>query len=972
MEVIYCPGEHEDPRPGRGALPPRAWTDRTDAKQLRLNGDWRFRLSPTAAVPGGDDFAKAAFDDDSEQWSNLPVPSHWVLHGHGKPAYVNIPYPFPVDPPFVPTENPTGDYRYTFDLPKDWDLNSGKTILRFDGVDSWCKVWVNGTLLGTSSGSRVPVEFVASTALRAGANILAVRVHQWSAGSYLEDQDQWWMPGIFRDVTLLHRPDGSVGDHFVHVSYDHETGAGTLKVDATPSGRVVIPELGIDAPTGTLVSVPHVKPWTAETPRLYAGHLVTTGERVSLSVGFRTVAIEDGVITVNGKRILFRGVNRHEFHPDTGRAVTRETMLQDVLLMKRHNINAVRTSHYPPHPHFLDLCDEYGLWVIDENDYETHGFEQLNWQGNPSSTAVWKDALLDRVGRMVERDKNHPSVIIWSLGNEAGPGENIGHMADWIRRRDPSRLIHYEGDKTCKYVDMYSRMYVTHAEVDALGRRQEDPLDDPELDKKRRAMPFILCEYIHAMGNGPGGQAEYQRLFEKYPRCQGGFVWEWIDHCFKKTTADGREYWAYGGDFDEEIHDGNFIVDGLLFPDRTPSPGLIEYKKVIEPVAITYAGNGQVSIYNNRDFASLDDLIFTYKLERAGRGIAGGPLAVPAVGPRQTVTVPLPALSTTKDEQVWTITAVLAEDTKWGSAGHEVAWGQFAATEAPHRPLAPTLIAPVVDKAAGVVTVGPAEFSIASGQLIKLGQLPVHGLNLDIWRATTDNDRGQEYFEGTCWADVWKEANLDKVKHRVNRVAVDGNTFVVETRAAAGSYNRGLLTTYTWTAVEDNGVHLGVKAVPDGDWGDMVLPRLGVRVGLPTSLDQVSWYGYGPGEAYPDTRTGVKLGVYNLSVDDLQTPYVFPQENGSRIDVRWAELAGLSGGLRVEGAPLFSFAARRWTTEQLQAARHTTDLVPGNQVWLNIDYAVNGIGTASCGEGVLPEHQLRVAETEFSVILRPT
>lgn len=784
------------------------------------------------------------------------------------------------------------------------------------------------------------------------------------------------MPGIFRDVTLLHRPEGSVVDHFVHVEYDHKTGSGTLKVDATPSGRVVIPELGIDVATGELLHLTRVEPWTAETPRLYTGHLVTAGERVPLQVGFRTVAVEDGVIKVNGKRILFRGVNRHEFHPDTGRAVTRETMLQDVLLMKRHNMNAVRTSHYPPHPHFLDLCDEYGLWVIDENDYETHGFEQLDWVGNPSSTPLWKDALIDRVGRMVERDKNHPSIIIWSLGNEAGPGENIGHMAGWIRQRDTSRLIHYEGDKTCKYVDMYSRMYVTHAEVDALGRREEDPLDDPELDKKRRAMPFILCEYIHAMGNGPGGQAEYQRLFEKYPRCQGGFVWEWIDHCFIKTTADGRKYWAYGGDFGEEIHDGNFIVDGLLFPDRTPSPGLIEYKKVIEPVAIMRADSRHVSIHNNRDFTSLDDLAFTYRLERDGRGVAGGPLVVPPVGPGQTVTVPLPDVSLSRDgEQIWTITAGLAADTKWAKAGHEAAWGQFEATETPPAVVATPSATPVFDAATGVVTLGPAQFSTATGQLTRLGRLPVTSLHLDIWRATTDNDRGQEYFEGICWADVWREANLDKVKHRVKRVGIQGDAFVVETRAAAGSWNRGLATTYTWTA-EGDGVRLSVKVVPDGDWsgewGDMILPRLGVRVGVPASLNHAAWYGYGPGEAYPDTRSGVKLGQYGLSIDELQTPYVFPQENGSRIDVRWADFAGPEGGLRVEGTPHFAFAARRWTTEQLQAARHTTDLVPGDNVWLNIDHAVNGIGTASCGEGVLPEHKLHVSETEFSVVLRPT
>lgn len=385
MDISYSPAEYEDPQPGRNALPARAWTDSSSADRLSLNGDWRFRLSPIARVP--EDFAHADYDDAAAKgWSDLPVPSHWVLNGHGAPIYTNVQYPFPVNPPFVPTENPTGDHRLSFELPASWKLTEGKvrrpnanrkkpkkltakTVLRFDGVESWAKIWVNGVELGTTSGSRLPVEFDATAALHTGTNVVAVRVHQWSAASYVEDQDMWWLPGIFRDVTLAHRPVNSVSDHFVHVAYDSQTGTGTLKVDSSPAGRVLVPELGIDAATGESVTAT-VEPWTAETPRLYHGELVTDGERVPLSIGFRTVALEDGLVKVNGQRILFRGVNRHEFHPDTGRALTRDTMLQDVLLMKSYNINAVRTSHYPPHPYFLDLCDLYGLWVIDEGDME--------------------------------------------------------------------------------------------------------------------------------------------------------------------------------------------------------------------------------------------------------------------------------------------------------------------------------------------------------------------------------------------------------------------------------------------------------------------------------------------------------------------------------------------------------------------------------------------------------------------------
>ncbi|CAM5720537.1 beta-galactosidase OS=Streptomyces alboniger OX=132473 GN=CP975_28640 PE=3 SV=1 [Streptomyces alboniger] len=448
---------HEDLSPGTGtrALPPRAWYPESDAPALSLNGTWRFRLSPTADAEddsfatGGGGHDHGSRDDQGQEsrggqasWGDITVPGHWVLQGHGSPAYTNQLYPFPVDPPRVPTENPTADHLRTFDLPADWPASGGAT-LRFDGVESFARVWLNGTELGSFKGSRLAHEFDVGELLRPAGNVLAVRVHQWSSGSYLEDQDQWWLPGIFRDVTLLHRPEGSPGDHFVHATYDHRTGTGTLRVDAGTPGRVTLAELGIDIATGESVTVP-VQPWTAETPRLYDAALATPGERVPLRVGFRTVALEDGLIKVNGRPLLFRGVNRHEFHPETGRTLDAETMRADVLLMKQHNINAVRTSHYPPHPAFLDLCDELGLWVIDECDLETHGFGAVNWRANPVDDDRWTPALLDRAARMVERDKNHPSIVMWSLGNECGTGRGLTAMAEWIRARDDSRLLHYE------------------------------------------------------------------------------------------------------------------------------------------------------------------------------------------------------------------------------------------------------------------------------------------------------------------------------------------------------------------------------------------------------------------------------------------------------------------------------------------------------------------------------------------------
>lgn len=458
-----------------------------------------------------DSFAEQGYD--AGDWAEVSVPGHWVLQGHGAPIYTNHLYPFPVDPPRVPTENPTGDHLRVFDLPSDWPSDGG-AVLRFDGVESCARVWLNGTDIGEFKGSRLPHEFAVGHLLKPSGNVLAVRVHQWSAGSYLEDQDQWWLPGIFRDVTLLHRPAGGVLDFFVHASYDHLTGEGALRVDSDVDGRVTVPALDIDLATGESVTVA-VRPWTAEDPHLYDGVLATEGERVPLRIGFRTVELADGLIKVNGKAVLFKGVNRHEWHPETGRALDLETMREDVLLMKRHNINAVRTSHYPPHPAFLDLCDEYGLWVMDECDLETHGFTEQAWRDNPVDDERWTPALLDRAARMVERDKNHPSVVVWSLGNEAGTGRGLTAMAEWIRGRDGSRLIHYEGDIDCRDTDVYARMYASHAEVERIARG----LDGGTL--KRRQLPFILCEYGHAMGNGPGGIADYQRLFESYDRIQG-------------------------------------------------------------------------------------------------------------------------------------------------------------------------------------------------------------------------------------------------------------------------------------------------------------------------------------------------------------------------------------------------------------------------------------------------------------------
>ncbi|SED85766.1 beta-galactosidase [Streptomyces misionensis] len=941
----------EDVSPGSGTLPPRAWYASSDAKALSLNGEWRFRLSPAAGAED-DSFAREGFD--AHGWARIAVPGHWVLQGHGSPVYTNHRYPFPVDPPRVPAENPTGDHLRVFDLPPDWpDRFDGEAVLRFEGVESCARVWLNGTELGTFKGSRLPHEFAVGRLLRTAGNVLAVRVHQWSAGSYLEDQDQWWLPGIFRDVTLAHRPADGVRDFFVHAGYDHRAGTGTLRVDSVVPGRVTVPGLGIDVPTGEPVTVP-VQPWSAEVPRLYDGVLATRGERVPLRIGFRTVEVSDGLLRVNGRPVLFKGVNRHEWHPERGRALDLATMREDVLLMKRHNVNAVRTSHYPPHPAFLDLCDEYGLWVIDECDLETHGFTEAGWRDNPVDDDRWTPALLDRAARMVERDKNHPSIVLWSLGNEAGTGRGLTAMAEWIHGRDPSRPVHYEGDPDCRDTDVYSRMYAGHAEVERIGRG----LDGGPLGRRR--LPFLLCEYAHAMGNGPGGLAEYQRLFESYERLQGGFVWEWIDHGITHPELGH----AYGGDFGEELHDGNFVCDGLLFPDRRPSPGLVEYRKVIEPVGIAGDGrDGTVRVTNKYDVADLSALAFSWSYQVDGETVASGPLPVPPLAPGGSadVELPVPPRDAPAGEAHWLVRAALAADAPWADRGHVVAWGQFPASErtAPH--VRATARPRTGD---GVLTLGPGTFDARSGALVAVGDVAVDGLRLDVWRAPTDNDEGAAWQSEPRCGPLWRGIGLHRMRHRLDAVEIGEGALTVRTRVAPAGRELGLSTVYRWTSDGDR-LRLTVGVVPEGDW-TVPLPRLGIRFGLHTA-DRVRWFGGGPGEAYPDTRTAAVVGRWQSTVDGMQTPYVRPQENGARIDVRWAEL----GGLRIEGDPLFFLTARRWTTEQLDAAAHRTDLVPGDSVWVNLDHAHHGIGSQSCGPGPLPRYHLRPEPAGFSFVFSP-
>ncbi|MET7336553.1 glycoside hydrolase family 2 TIM barrel-domain containing protein [Nonomuraea sp. NPDC005650] len=984
---------HEDPGPGSGRRAARA-DFLSDAPRLSLNGRWRFRLSGTAEGTGPS-LPDPALDDGG--WETIRVPSHWVLEGHDRPLYTNTAYPFPVDPPHLPDGNPTGDYRLRFDLPGGWP--GGRSVLRFQGVDSCGTVWLNGSLLGHSKGSRLPFEFDVTGLVRPRGNLLAVRVHRWSSGSYLEDQDMWWLPGIFRDVELLSRPSGGVDDFTVRASYDASDGSGALLVTADAPGLVEIPELGLAVATGEEAAVPGVEPWSAERPRLYRGTLTAAGETIDLAIGFRTVEIAGGRLLINGAPVLFRGVNRHEHHPERGRALDRETMIRDIVLMKRHNVNAVRTAHYPPHPEFLRLCDEYGLWVVDECDIETHGFIYAGWEGNPPAEPMWRDALLDRARRMVERDKNHPSVVIWSLGNESGSGPAFGDIERWIRARDPGRPLHYERDPSYRHSDFHSLMYPSLDDLERIGRREEDTPDGvaPESadDVRRRGLPFLLCEYAHAMGNGPGSLADYQAVLESYERFCGAFVWEWIDHGLTGHDASGRPYFRHGGDIDHQPNGGRYCLDGLLFPDRTPSPGLAELRKAIEPVGIAVdVAAGSVVVANKHDLIDLGHLEFRWWAEVDGCPTdEGGALPVPACGPRETVRVPLPEVAVRALEgETWiTVEAVLAIATSWAPAGHVVAFGQARSGAAAHRRPPPRSTAQSaggpLDGVGGDATstaggapggrlrLGGAVFEPGTGRLVRLHGVELDGPVLDVWRAPTENDRGQG--PRNALAADWEAVGLDRFLHRTAALErPDDHTLVVRGRSGPATRTLGFRTTYTWQW-RDGALHLRIEAEPVGDWHDTAYghlnvspPRMGARFALPGGYTDVTWFGRGPGESYADSRAAARVGRFARAIDELQTPYVVPQENGNHVETRWLELSGPGlPALRVDGEPHLDFTARRWTGEALQAAARPHDLRDSGRVWLNLDHGQQGVGSASCGPALPDRYRLPVRSYSWSMTL---
>lgn len=949
-----------------------------------LNGSWKF-LFMQAPEYSPLNFEQPEFD--VSDWDTISVPSNWQIEGYGDMHYSDLWYNFPIRPPYVPTDNPTAIYKRTFTIEDNW-LDE-EVILRFQGVDSAFHLWINGREVGYSKGARMTTEFDISSYVTSGKNEVTVRVYQWSDGTYLEDQDMWWLSGIFRDVDLYTQPKVGINDFKVETILTNTYTKGELtvvgKVRGVAEGLTLSYEL-LDERLSPVVSgyqkltdqfsfaevINQPKLWSAEDPNLYTLLLtVKKGDEIieviPQLVGFRHIELKGKTFTVNGVAIKFKGVNRHDYHPATGRVVSKEDVVKDIHLMKQHNINAIRTAHYPNSPYLYELCDTYGMYVIDEADIECHGFEltgNYNWIADD---AAWEKVHVDRLVRMVERDKNHPSIIMWSLGNESGFGHNFRKMAEVCKELDPSRLVHYEGDPKTEVTDVYSTMYTWLENPPGERITMQDVIENSE-------KPHVHCEYGHAMGNGPGGLKEYQELIYKHEHLQGGFIWEWYDHGIETTDENGDVYYRYGGDFGDDPTNGNFCIDGLLMPDRTPSPALIEYKKIIEPIhthAVDLA-KGKIQVENKYDFINLDHLTLHYTIQKDGKTLQTGSADITGIAARTMQEVTLDYDLTFPKElgtdYYVTISYVTNRDFDWGKHGQQLATAQFKLpieTEA-------LIISPkgtlLVEKSHNKLVVIAEEseivFDTVKGQMVSWKK---HGLEvvekgpkLQFWRAPIDNDMYllKDYKE-KYFMHLWHEM-VDSVEYEQTEKSVKITVKTVNGTTNSSWYYR---CGYEYEIYPNGDILFEVTGTPDGmiENAPAMIPRIGVEMRINKSCDQALWYGKGPGESYSDSKQANLTGVYNKTVDEMFTNYVHPQENGNRTDTHWARLANRYGlGLIAVGADSkFDFGASYYEVTDLEEAKHTIDLKKRDYIVLHLDKKQNGLGSNSCGQNQLEKYRCK-------------
>ena len=995
---------HENTMPARAYYVPASkrmdnlveHREESDRMQL-LNGTWKFQYYNSIYDIQESFFEK---DYDTENFDEIQVPSVWQMAGYDTHQYTNIRYPFPFDPPYVPQDIPCGAYAHTFDYHK--DENAPKAFLNFEGVDSCFYVWVNGSYVGYSQVSHMTSEFDITDLLQDGKNTIAVLVMKWCDGSYLEDQDKFRMSGIFRDVYILKRPEQAISDYHIKTKIEDMLAKIELDVKFYSPANV---KISIEDKNGAVVAVGSITEegtavleiaspelWNTENPYLYKLILETENEVIVDHIALRKIEIKDQVIYLNGQKIKFRGVNRHDSDPVTGFTISLEQLTTDLTLMKQHNFNAIRSSHYPNAPFFYEMCDKYGFMVIDEADIEAHGPFMIyrkedtdynrfkRWNEKIADDPVWEEAIVDRVKLMVERDKNRFCIVMWSMGNESAYGCNFEKALEWTKNFDPDRITQYESaryrnyDETYDYsnLDVYSRMYPALSEI-------QEYLD------KDGSKPFLLVEYCHSMGNGPGDFEDYFQMIQDNDKMCGGFVWEWCDHAIAHGTAEnGKTIYAYGGDHGEEIHDGNFCMDGLVYPDRTVHTGLLEYKNVYRPArVISYdKESGELVLHNYMDFDDLKDYVkISYELTQDGLVISKGKLPEVSAAPHSEgkinlkINVPesgkcylkfiyhlkkeLPLLDedhilgfdeievSQKDAKCqlaekWvekTVTdselQVSEDDTKIHIKGREFAY--------------------TIDRRTALFT----EMKFAGREYLN------HPMELNIWRAPTDNDM---YIKSE-----WKKAHYDKAYTRAYTTEVvqgkHGVTITSHASVVAETVQKILDVTITWKIEAAGKIDADIAVTKDDEFPD--LPRFGVRMFLDKKLSAARYFGMGPQESYCDKHQAASHGLYHANVDDLHEDYIRPQENGSHYDCEYVELNNSRYGIVASAEKAFSFNASYYTQEELEKKTHNYELIESDSVVFCVDYALNGIGSNSCGPVVLEQYRFDDVLFRFQFTLVP-
>ena len=970
--------------------------EESDRMQL-LNGTWKFQYF-TSIYNIKDSFFEKNYD--TENFDEIQVPSVWQMAGYDTHQYTNIRYPFPFDPPYVPQDIPCGAYVHNFEYSR--DEKASKAFLNFEGVDSCFYVWINGSYVGYSQVSHMTSEFDVTDVLQDGTNTVAVLVMKWCDGSYLEDQDKFRMSGIFRDVYILKRPKQAISDY--HIKTRIEDMLAKVEIEMkfySPlnvkisiedrNGAVVA--LGSIAEEGTAVlEIASPELWNTENPYLYKLILETENEVIVDHIALRKIEIKDQVIYLNGQKIKFRGVNRHDSDPVTGFTINTEQITTDLTLMKQHNFNAIRSSHYPNAPFFYEMCDKYGFMVIDEADIEAHGPFMIyrkedtdynrfkRWNEKIADDPVWEEAIVDRVKLMVERDKNRFCIVMWSMGNESAYGCNFEKALEWTKNFDPDRITQYESaryrnyDETYDYsnLDVYSRMYPALSEI-------QEYLD------KDGSKPFLLVEYCHSMGNGPGDFEDYFQMIQDNDKMCGGFVWEWCDHAIAHGTAEnGKTIYAYGGDHGEEIHDGNFCMDGLVYPDRTVHTGLLEYKNVYRPVRVVSYDkeSGELVLHNYMDFDDLKDYVkISYELTQDGLVISKGILSefsVASHGEGKTnlkISVPengkcyLKLIYYLKKEM-----PLLEENHILGFDEIEVSqkdakcqlaekWLEKTATDSELQVneddtqihIKGREFAYTIDRRTALFT----EMKFAGREYLN------HPMELNIWRAPTDNDM---YIKAE-----WKKAHYDKAYTRAYTTEVvqgkHGVKIVSHASVVAETVQKILDVTITWKIDASGKIDADIEATKDGEFPD--LPRFGVRMFLDKKLSDARYFGMGPQESYRDKHQAASHGLYRANVRDLHEDYIRPQENGSHYDCGYVELNNSRYGIVASAEKAFSFNASYYTQEELEKKTHNYELAESDSVVLCVDYALNGIGSNSCGPVVLDQYRFNDVLFRFRFTLIP-